>query len=78
MGLGDPVFCTNPECSEYGLPKGNPGSYPLDEGEEFICGACQSPVTDQEPAPLAEGTADVEPDAEAVAEPEHRPPEGPA
>jgi hypothetical protein len=51
MGLGDPVYCENAECTEYGLEKGNPSSYPL-EGEDFICGECGRPVVDQEPPPL--------------------------
>lgn len=48
MGLADPVYCENDDCSEYGLPKANPGGYPL-PGEGFVCGECGHPVTDQAP-----------------------------
>lgn len=50
------VACFNNTCSEYEIPKSNPGGIPADE---IHCGTCGGPVDDIE-------SPDVEPEADAT------------
>lgn len=53
------VVCTNPDCSEYQIPKGNPADYPV---EQIQCGGCGMPVvTTEDPVPEPENATEASP-----------------